>query len=163
MEYKNLTFFVLIILLVGLIAGTGVLILDKFGTSVTDATTVTEEAITITAKVGQTAFVDQGVTAISWIGNNTLNCSGIKALNVQPTCGNFTSAGVITLNTSFTGATMNVTYVYKANSSTTDAVHFSRDAVADIPEDWLSLVVTIGILAVILGLVLASFSMYQKR
>lgn len=160
MEYKNLSFFVLIILLVGLIAGVGVLVLDRFGSTVTDTTTVTEESITITSQTGSTTYADQGVTSVSWIGNSTLNCS----LNSNPECGNFTSAGVITLNATFhDGSTMNVTYVYEANSSTTDSAHFSRDAVADIPEDWMSLIVTIGILAIILGLVLASFSMYQKR
>lgn len=157
---KDLSFFVLIILLVGLIAGVGVLVLDKFGTTVTDTTTVAGETITITTLAGSTTYADQGVTSVTFVGNSTVSC----VLNSNPVCGNFTSAGAITLNTSFEdGSTMNISYVYSANSSTTDAVHFSRDAVADIPEDWLSLIVTIGILAIILGLVLASFSMYQKR
>ena len=80
MEIGNLYQFVLILVLVGLIAGVGVLILDKFGTT-----------------------------------------SGI-------------------------------------GSEASTAINASRDAVADIPEDWMSLIVTIGVLAIILTLVLASFS-----
>ena len=38
----------------------------------------------------------------------------------------------------------------------------ARDAVADVPEDWLSLVVTIGILAVVLGLVIGGFAHFRR-
>ena len=39
----------------------------------------------------------------------------------------------------------------------------ARDAVADIPEDWLGLVVTIAILAIVLSLTIAGFAYYKRR
>jgi len=48
-------------------------------------------------------------------------------------------------------------------SEASTAINASRDAVADIPEDWMSLIVTIGVLAVILALVLASFSFVRGK
>jgi len=85
MEVGNLYQFVLVLVLVGLIAGVGVLILDKFSST----SGVTDEA--------------------------------------------------------------------------SAAINASRDAVAEVPENWMSLIVTIGILAVILGLVLASFAYVRTR
>jgi len=48
-----------------------------------------------------------------------------------------------------------------SSSVTTSAqtsINASRDAVADIPEDWLGLIVLIGVMAVILALVIGSFA-----
>ena len=47
--------------------------------------------------------------------------------------------------------------------SASTAINASRDAVADIPEDWMGLVVTIGIMAVILGLVIGGFMLNKRR
>jgi hypothetical protein len=38
-----------------------------------------------------------------------------------------------------------------------------RDAVGDIPEDWMSLIVTVGVLSIILGLVIAGFAYFRRR
>jgi len=84
MDIGNLYQFVLILVLVGMIAGVGVLALDKFGST-----------------------------------------SGITS----------------------TAAT---------------AINASRDAVAEVPNTWMSLIVTIGILAIIIGLVITGF-MLRKR
>jgi uncharacterized membrane protein len=37
------------------------------------------------------------------------------------------------------------------------AINASRDAIADIPNTWMSLIVTIGVLAIIISLVLGAF------
>ena len=164
MEYKNLTSFVLIILLVGLIAGTGVLILDKMGTSggVTRSTGVLNESHACVAHLATTTYLDQGISGVS-IGGDNLTGNITCATSGSVTCNYTSSTGVITVNSSM-GATpsISVQYTYLANSSTTTAVHASRDAVAAVPEDWMSLIVTIGILAIILTLVLSAFA-FQKR
>ena len=67
--------------------------------------------------------------------------------------GMVTGVGVLTLDKFST--TSSVTG--QANASIVAA----RDAVAEIATDWLSLVVTIGILAVILGLVIGGFAYYR--
>lgn len=39
----------------------------------------------------------------------------------------------------------------------------ARNGVGDIAEDWFSLIVTIGVLALILGLTIAGFAYFGKR
>lgn len=39
----------------------------------------------------------------------------------------------------------------------------ARDAVGDISEDWMSLIVVIGVLSLVLGLTIAGFSYFGRR
>lgn len=48
-----------------------------------------------------------------------------------------------------------------ADAST--AINASRDAIADVSNTWMSLIVTIGILAIIIGLVIAGFYIKASR
>jgi len=164
METKDLYQFVLVLVLVGLIAGVGVLLLDKLGTSegVLKDTQVLNETHLISSRTFTVDNIDGGISGVSLGGTNvtiTVPC----ATSGSVTCNYSSSTGVITTNESIGDAPVSVNYTYSANTTSTDAFHSARDAVADVPENWLSLVVTIGILAVILGLVLASFVAYKRR
>ena len=68
--------------------------------------------------------------------------------------GMITGVGVLTLDKFMTSGSTTAA----ANTS----ISAARDAVGSVAEDWLSLVVTIGILAVILGLVIGGFA-YARR
>ena len=48
-------------------------------------------------------------------------------------------------------------------SSANTSIIASRDAVGSIATDWMSLIVTIGVLALILGLTIAGFAYFGKR
>ena len=161
MEYKDLTAFVLILVMIGLIAGVGVLVLDKFGTSsgVTTPTSVLNETHLVAAHTTTTTYLDQGIYGVS-IGGDNLTGNITCATAGSVTCNYTGTTGVITVNSTM-GATpaISAQYTYLANSSVTTTTHAARNAISDIPEDWMSLIVTIGVLAIILGLVLMSFSM----
>jgi len=159
MELQNLTYFVLTILLVGLIAGVGVLVLDKFGTTVYDSTLVLNETHAFSSNVLTVDNIDQGISGVS-IGNSSVTYGCLLAGSAN--C-NYTTAGVITGSQDIGDDSISVNYTYKANSSTTTAAHAARVAVAEIPSSWMSLIVTIGILAVILGLVLSAFSFTKGK
>ena len=147
MEIKKLPAIVLLIVLVGLIIGVGTLTLDKFGIAAKDSTTLLE-SVTFTAGAGSTANDD--VTAVNYITNGTITA---PSNNIS-----FTSAGVITSgNSSIVGA-YNVSYTYDKDSKATTTLSSSRDEVSNVSTVWLGLIITIVVLALILALVIRSFS-----
>lgn len=158
MEFEQLQGFILLLVLLGMILGVGVLILDKFGIAVKDSTTITNEAVTITSGAGQLANDD--VTSMSFFGNETIN-SSFTGIDFDEEI-NWTTAGVIAVNGTFTDGAYNASYVYDADSTSTTTLAATTTAVAAISTTWLGLIVTIAILAIILTLVIRSFG-GQKR
>ena len=158
MEYKDLTAFVLMLVMIGLIAGVGVLVLDRFGTSggVTISTGVTNETHAFSSNVFTTTYIDQGIYAVS-IGNSSVTYACAVAGSAN--CNYSSLTGIVTGSQTIGDDSISANYTYLKNSSVTTTVHAARNAISDIPEDWMSLIVTIGVLAIILGLVLMSFSM----
>lgn len=68
--------------------------------------------------------------------------------------GMVTGVGVLTLD-KFSG-------VSGVTATANTSIRNARDAIADVADDWLTLVVTIGILAIILGLVIGGFSYFRR-
>jgi hypothetical protein len=99
------------------------------------------------------------LTAISYIKNNTITLTGA---NLTSPALNFTSDGDIYTRSVIKGA-YNVSYTYKADSTTTTTLSSVNTAIAAIATTWLPLIVTVAVLAIILGLVLSSFGMGVGR
>lgn len=154
MELKNLYGVILTILMVGMIIGIGVLIFDKFGIAVKTRTTVVNETVAFTTGSGTTANDD--VYSITQLTNST-NTYADTGDNI-----NFTTAGVITTWANVTG-NYKVTYLYDADSKSTDVMDDMTTATSAIPSTWLPLLVTIIILAIILGIVITSFTLGGNR
>lgn len=162
MEVEKLVPFVTALLLVGLIVGVGTLVLDKFGQTVTTSRYVWSENVTMTTDSGNTAnkFVQtldgcrDAVNGTKLTVGSTCNYSYLNDPANTLTVVTVASQGakILTLN-----------YTYKADSAATTSIYAGRTAVGDIAEDWLSLVVTIGVLALILGLTIAGFQYYGNR
>ena len=152
MELKNLQGFVLIIVLVGLLVGVGALILDKFADASKDSTTIAfgSENVTFATGVGTTA--NDEATSLLAVGNNTVNLTVGTEVNLSN--GNL---GIITTGLNFPNQSWFVSYVYDADSSASTGISAGTTAISSISSDWLALIVTIGILALILGLVMAGF------
>jgi len=156
MELSNLQGFVLIMVLVGMVLGVGVLVLDEFGTAVKDSTVITDETVSFVAAAGTT--VNDDVSAITQITNTTVTCTVFNSAN---SCANWTSAGALVLNSStFTNTTRdyNVTYTYDADSTSTTTLASVVTGITPIATTWLPLIITIAVLAIILVLVIRSFS-----
>ena len=156
MELQELTPFVLMIVLTGMILGVGILTLDNLGDAVKKSTDIVNESVTfIGAGLGSTA--NDEVTEITYVGNGTIDCT---VFNTALWCANYTDAGAITLNAStFTDVTANynVSYTYDADVSTTTVTTDVNSALGAISTTWLALIVTVFVLAIILVLVIRSF------
>jgi hypothetical protein len=147
--YETLPSTVLMLLVVAMLIGVGILMTEKFGDAVGTDTTVTAEVVTFT---GETASLANGVIqSISSAVNNTASGETVTVNILEGTAG--------TVSTTSTGlASANVTYIYKADSYTTDRMDNVTDALDDISNDWLSLIITMIILSLIIGMVVFSFS-----
>jgi len=155
MEMKMLYTAVFAILLTGLIAGVGVLLLDKTAIAVKTETTVVNESITIAA--GTVTLANDDVLSISTVANSTGNGTRDAAITLNEQI-NWTTAGVITVGGDMGNGVYNITYAYDKDSAATTAMAAGRDATADVPEDWLALIVLIVVMAIILTMVLSSFA-----
>lgn len=147
MEPKDLYGFVLLVILVSFIIGVGVLALDKFGDSQTTSVTTTNETVAITSSTGTTAFNDVRALADN-IYNGTTVWNGAT----------FTNAGVITMNASADDGNYNVTYTHQSASATSTATDAISGEIALIATSWLGLIITIFVLAIIISMVIRSFS-----
>jgi len=154
MEVKEILPAVMLFVLVGMIIGVGVLALDKFGNAAKDSSTVTNESVTLSSGTGSLANDD--VTALSdLIDNNGSILAGeyLKDITV-----NWTTGGTITVSSdNVSDGTVNITYVYDADSAATTAIASGRDEVSNVGTVWLGLIITILVLAIIITLVVRSF------
>lgn len=154
MEYKELPLTIVVLLLLALIIGTGVLVFDNFSASVKGRDTVTNETLTIVSQAGSTANDD--LVSISFVGNDTFEATNI-ARDV-----NHTAAGAIRLNDSFLNRNYNITYLYLGDVPASRSVDSMRTAVGTIGSTWFSLIITVMVLALIVGMVIKGFGSNQR-
>lgn len=156
-EFKDLPKIVLMLVLVGLIIGVGVLVLDKFSTASKNHLTYLEN-VTITAKSG-TLTKTSGFTGVNFL-RNASNTTQTYTYGTQV---NITAAGAVTTSSDFTGGTLETNYTYDSTSATSTAVDAATSATGGIANNWLALIVTVVVLAIILWFVVGSFSGYQRK
>ena len=152
MEIKDLYPLVLMIVFVGLLLGVGILVLDKFGEAAKDSTTIVNNTLAAVGAASVTLSHDD-VTSVTSI----VNASGDSNYRLT-TDYNFTTAGVFTFARNISNNTVLVSYVYDRDTISTTSAANSAAAISDISTSWLSLIITIAILAIILGLVIRSFA-----
>lgn len=154
-EIKDLHMTILVIISVGMLLGVGILVFDQFGVAVKTEATIVNESITITNLAGATANDD--IVSVSYFGNSTWNCAPIDT-----GCVNVTTGGVVTTNSTFNNATFDISYVYDADSTGTTTMTNMISASSPIASTWLPLIVTVLVLAIILGMVIRSFSQQRR-
>lgn len=156
MELKALLGFVTILVLVSLVAGIGVLTLDKMSVAVKGIGVIkSTENVTFTNGAGTTAY-DELLTL-----TGCYDATNKSAITVSAAGCRITNADLGTLAIPATQGTpvkVQVNYTFSSDSPASTATDYGRNAVADVPEDWLSLVVTIGILSLILGMVIIGYA-----
>lgn len=156
MELKDLYPFIIGLILVSMLVGIGTLTLDKFGTVTYNTDTVTNESLTWGVNNTETALGHGNITGITsvYIVNHTLIPSTDYSLN-DSTLGEI---AFLSNETVEMGNSTKVTYVYKEYGTTTNtAMRNVTDALTAIPSTWLGLIVTVVVLALILGIVITSF------
>lgn len=148
MEWEKLPAIVLTLVLIGLIVGVGVLVLDMFGDAAKDDTALNEtlEVISDTATAGNDEIV-----SIQYLYNDTVTFTANTHYN-------FTADGAATITTSgLADQNYSLNYTYEKDVTTTTTMSSATSAVGGIATDWMALIVTIMVLALILGMVVRSF------
>lgn len=165
MEIKNLYPFVLLIVLVGMVIGVGVLTLDKFSSTTFYQRDNYNDSLGAPLK-NTTRNLDWGnITAVEAVWNGTsnilpaacyeLNASSTDTVNVPGHFVYYNDTATCSVN----GQTVfYVIYDYKDYATETrGAVNAALNEVKGIATNWLGLIVTVAILAIILFLVVRSF------
>ena len=162
-ETRDLYPFVVGIVLVGMLLGVGFLTFEKFGQAAYDNRYVPNETWTGVTDQANVTFAHGNITKFVAMRNST----GVS-LDLTTTINSnfsYTDKGIYTVaNTTGCAKAMScyVDYYYNEYGTATAGVTRNMtDAVGAISSTWLSLIVTVFVLAIILGLVIKSFS--EKR
>lgn len=156
MEAKEVMELTLILILAGMLIGVGVLTLDKFSAAVYDSHTVTNETIVWPANTTTVNLTYGNVSALIDIFNASGDTIPSTHYNFSADYGMFTAWD----NTSYAadGDNVGVTYTWMDfDSQAALALEGGRDATSGIATTWLSLIVTIAVLAIIMTLVIQGF------
>ena len=161
MEWNKLPTIVLTLILVGLIVGVGVLTLDKFGAATKESTIITNESFTVPAANATVTLSNGNITAFTKILNASGDTWDSGQYSVDLSAGTINNTGNSGACTN--GSTCYAYYTYdEYDTSANTALGNSRDAVGDVSNTWLSLIVTLLMLAIIMYLVISGF-VFGKR
>jgi hypothetical protein len=153
LELKNIQGFVLLLVLTGMLVGVGVLVLDRFGDTAKTSTTIAFGSQNVTLAGGAGTLTNDEVTSLLFLGNSSINFTVGTQVNLT----NGELGTILASYPKIVNGSYIVSYVYDADSAATTGLNSGRDAVSSVATDWLSLIVVIGVLALILVLVIRSF------
>lgn len=156
METNNLPKIVMGLIMVGLLLAVGMLMYAKMNRAISTKTDVTLENVTIASGVGYLARVDQGIYDIDAFVNHSYVTAKFNL-----TTANWTTSGYLMVGVNDGNYLVN--YTYYRNDSAASTFQAGIDALSPISSDWLPLLITVIVLAVIIGIVLSSFSRYTNR
>lgn len=159
MKYTALPTFVVMLVLIAMLVGVGVLTFSKFGSAAKESTVITNESFTVPAEA--VTLAHGNITSWLYVLNATGDVWGAGNYSVDTTTGVFNNtgneSGCVDKDTCY------AYYTYdEYNTETMTAASAAGTAVGDISNTWLTLIVTIGLLAIIIGMVVAGF-MLRKR
>ncbi len=163
-ELNQLYSFVLLIVLVGMVIGVGVITVDKIGSSTSykridyNDTSVTNPLINqtlVALDFGNITKVSKVINATS-PGSEQLDSS---CFTINTTSGQFRYDNVSLSCATLAGSDIEIIYDYKDfNTETKKATSSVVTEIANIATDWIGLIITVFVLAIILFLVVSSFS-----
>ncbi|KKR36263.1 MAG: hypothetical protein A2W74_00405 [Planctomycetes bacterium RIFCSPLOWO2_12_38_17] len=159
MDVSKLQPFIIIIVLVAMVIGIGIITLDKMGATTFYTLNNLNESITLNGNYSLTNLGFGNVTNVDRVINSTgsSNSLGTNCWEVNMTAGQFTYKN----NTDDCRESATVNIIYDAKNYATATVAATRATsaeVANISSSWMGLIITIVVLAIILGIVLVSFS-----
>lgn len=158
-ETSGLYKFVLAMVLVGFLVGISALLLDKTSVEVKTTSSALNENISFTSQSGTTS--NNEVVAL-------LNCydatnKSTMEVNVNCTLNN-KDTGILKLDASYgSPITVQTNYTYKKDTTSSLNFDASTSAVGSVASSWMSLIITIMVLSVVLGLVIVGFSGYGRQ
>lgn len=156
MELGDLAKTVLFLFLIGLVLATGILVVDKFGRVSRTTTSVTSTGLNLTA-AGSNDFSQTYCIGFTSVSNST---TSFATTNLH-----YSNAdGCVVSNDAIAGcgpeaaAYCNITYTYGATTDTATTMINWNTGLSAISSSWLPLIITVMVLAIVLGLVLSSFT-----
>ena len=153
MEIKDLWPAVFFIILIAMLVAVGLILLDKTADVSRATTGVADEIISLSS--GTATLANTPLVAMVNVGNLT----GEVIVDTSRADFNFTaSSGLIKLNASYDiEPNLYVNYTYGADVDATTGINDSITAIKAISSTWMALLVTIIVLAIVLGLIMSSF------
>lgn len=157
MELNNLLNVVVLFVLVGMVVGVGVLAMDKFSTATREVVTVVNESFT-SPQINKTVSLANGnMSAFISVTNTTgaILASGNYTIDLD--AGTLNNTGNQT--PCLTGTTCYANYkYYDYNTDAATALNAGMTELSGVSTTWLGLIITIVILAIIIGLVINGFA-----
>lgn len=155
MEVEKLMPFVILMVLTGMLLGVGLVIFEKFG-SATYYSDSNNNSLTRGANMTKTSLAWGNISNTA-LWNGTVSTIPSECYVLDETAGTFnftnTSAGC-----DFIADTIYLVYDYKNYATETAAAMTSVIGETDnISSDWFGLIITVFVLALILGLVIVAF------
>lgn len=150
-ETKNLPGFILTLILLGMIIGVGLIVLINFGDSARTTTTQVNNSITLLRNQWVSLTYDE-LSSFTSLKNSTSYTIPAANYTVDTTNGR-----IMLLAQKWNNTAAKATYGYYVDSTTTTAMDNISSAVTPIATTWIALIVTVFVLAIILGLVITSF------
>ena len=180
MEVKQLQGFVLLLVLVGMILGVGILTLDKFGVASREDSAVYNDTFSIAdirqengniTENGAVTLTNDYVKSVS--SAKLFNVTGVEYtltegtdFTVEKNVDNpriiFKDTTAFSAATGKSGNTTEIDYIYKGATTTSTTMGDTVSAMTPIASTWLPLIVTVAALAIVLGLVIASFARSRR-
>lgn len=156
MDVKQLPATIILLIAIGMLLGTGVLILANFGDATRDQASVVGERVNLTvANSSVTLTYDEWVTTVTPTVTNTSGTTlSSTAYTLDYTAGTITRTGA----SNALDYMYNVSYTYTIDIDATTAMDNINTSLGTISSTWIGLIVTMLALAIILGMVLKSFS-----
>ena len=164
MELNQLPNFVIIFVAIGMLLGVGILVFDSFGTASKVLSGVENDSTTFT-KWNTTYSLDHGnLTAFYSLKNASGVVIAPDNYTVDLTAGtirliNYSAYPGTENATAYEGGKLNATYdYYNYDTQTSDVMDNAVRAASPISSTWMPLIVTVIILALVLAIVIRSFS-----
>ena len=150
---------IITLILVSMVLGVGVLVLEKFQVETYDTNTTSNEIITMAGDgsfaVGNVATAQSRALSIAYF--NDRNETGVAIWSPGSDV-NISRNGTVQGALNVSDATYNISYSYEADSAASLTSSNAVGALLPVSSTWLPLIVTIFVLAIILGLVIRSFA-----
>ena len=154
MEVRELPRTIVFLIALSMLIGIGLIVLINFGDAVRTQVAVVNEVVNLTtANVSVSLTYDELVTTVTPVVTN-YSGTALTTFTIDYTAGTVTRVSALTQ----ANGTYFVDYTYYSDTTATTAMDNVSTAVNAIPATWLGLIVTLMALAIILRLVITSFS-----
>ena len=160
-ELKNFPKWILALVFVGLLVGVGVLTMDLFSNATAESRVVSNESFIVPANGTNVSLANSNLTVFSY----ALNGSGATWA-----ASNYTvdlTLGIITVLGNTSACQYNDTcYAYytwtQSDTAAATALDAGRDAIGEVSTVWMSLIVTIIVLALLMAFMIRGFYVSRR-